>query len=124
MIAVRIWVLSAFLAGLLVLGAGAGIAQTQKPAPTTEPQPGTKADIREDQSEAAALRAKIQNDREKLRADIQQFGKNSNVVKEDRMQLRKDLLALRKLRRDVNRDRRLMAMERREERREHIRRRR
>ncbi len=99
------WLLSGSLSSLIALGAAAGFSPAQNPP---EPNPGTTADIKEDTQEIKGARATVQQDKEKLEADLKQFGKGSPQVKADRTQLRADRLALKKLRRDRRRDRRIL----------------
>ncbi len=97
------------LAGLLAASPGVGFSQTQNSTttPSTEAPDGSAADLKQDSAEAKALRTTIQQDREKLQADLKQYGKDSPQVKADRKQLHSDRLAFRKLHHDVERDREL-----------------
>ncbi len=97
----------AALAAALWAGTGATWAHSPNQAGPGEPPPGTRADRREDLEEVQQLRQQVQMDREKLQADIQQFGPRSLEARADRRQLRHDRKRLRRLRRDISRDRRI-----------------
>ncbi len=101
---IRGWLLSATLLAALACAAGTPAAWAQNPQERNEPPRGTRADIKEDRPEQQQLKEKTEIDRERLRADIQQFGKNSSQVKADRQQLRQDKKALRRLKRNLHRD--------------------
>ena len=98
--------ISAILWGALIAGTAPAVAWAQNPPPT-EPKPGTRADRREDRQEYNRLEEKIRQDREKLRADIRQFGENSPQVQADRAQLRRDRETMKKLRADRRRDKQI-----------------
>ena len=96
------WVLTGAVAAALTGGTSAATLRAQN-----EPHPGSRADQIEDRQEAQALRSRIVEDRERLRADRRRFGPRSPEVMADRAQLRHDREALRRLRADRRFDRRI-----------------
>ncbi len=103
------WLLSATLVSVFFLGAGLLALRGQNPPEPNEPRPGTAADRAEDKQQAQALHERIRLDRERLQADVRQFGKNSPQARADRAQLRADKHALKGLHRDMRRDHRIAA---------------
>src|SRR5438445_502626 len=79
------WLLSASLVSVFFLGAGSLALRGQNPPEPNEPRPGTAADRAEDKQQAQALHERIRQDRERLQADVRQFGKNSSQARADRL---------------------------------------
>ncbi|PYV09298.1 MAG: hypothetical protein DMG23_11195 [Acidobacteria bacterium] len=103
------WLLSATLVSVFFLGARSLDLRGQNPPEPNEPRPGTAADRAEDKQQAQALHERIRQDRERLQADVRQFGKNSSQARADRAQLRADKHAMKRLHRDMRRDHRIAA---------------
>ncbi len=87
---IQSWVLSAILTVAVAAGIASRIVPGQSAQDANEPRPGTRADLREDREEARRLRKQIRLDRERLEADIRQYGPGSPQVKADREKLRSD----------------------------------
>jgi hypothetical protein len=104
---VRQWVLTAAAAAALMGGTPAATLRSQNAPEPSEPRPGSRADQVEDKQEAQALRSRIAEERERLRADRRRFGPHSPEVIADRAHLRHDREALRRLRADRRADRRI-----------------
>jgi multidrug resistance efflux pump len=83
------------------LGAGLILAGTLSAAPQKvarqKPKSVVKIDKKDYKQKVVQLRGNIRQDRQKLKADRQQFGKGNDVIKADRQQLRKDTKALTRL---------------------------
>jgi hypothetical protein len=94
----------ATFAAALALGAIALPARAQNPV---EPPPGSNADTREDSRGVEALKSRVDQDKARLWADQQQFGKNSPQARNDRARLKEDRRMLKRLRRDTKHDRKL-----------------
>ena len=94
----------ATLAAALAFGAVALSARAQKPV---EPAPGSKADAREDSPGVQVLKSRVDQDKGNLWADEQQFGKDSPQARNARGRLKEDRRALKKLKHDVKRDRKI-----------------
>ncbi|HLY61529.1 MAG TPA: hypothetical protein VKV95_12350 [Terriglobia bacterium] len=95
------WLFSAALAGVLTAGVGTTGSRAQNP---NEPPPGSRPDRREDRREIKRLRFQVNEDQQRLDADIRQFGTRSPQAREDRQRLRQDKHRLRQLQRDLRRD--------------------
>ena len=104
---VRRWVLTGAVGAALLGGRSAATLRAQSAPEPNEPRPGSRADQIEDRQEAQALRSRIVEDRERLRADRRRFGPRSPEGMADRAQLRHDWEALRRLRADRRFDRRI-----------------
>ena len=101
------WVVTGAVAAALVGGTSGATLRAQNVPERKEPRPGSRADQIEDKQEAQALRSRIFEDRERLRADRRRFGPRSPEVIADRARLRHDREALRRLRADRRVDRRI-----------------
>lgn len=66
--------------------------------------PGSRTDQREDRREIKQLRFQVNEDQQRLEADVRQFGRRSPQAREDRQRLRRDKHRLRQLQRDRRRD--------------------
>ncbi len=90
------WLLRGAITSFLIFGATSVWGQNPPPnaGSTTSP---TQADKDARQKEIQAARAQVQQDEQKLRDDLKQYGHGSSQVKADHQQLRQDQLKLRKL---------------------------
>lgn len=94
----------ATFAATLALGAIVPPARAQNPV---EPPLGSNAAASGDSRGVEALKSRVSQDKARLWADQQQFGKNSPQARNDRARMKEDRRSLKKLKHGVKRDRKI-----------------